>query len=45
VHRTSHKRIPSIDPPLNRVLVANIVFDCHSNQGLAPLPMPLTVLI
>ena len=45
MHRTSRKRIPSTDPSLNCGLVANIVFDCHANQGLAPLPMPLTVLI
>ena len=45
MHRTSRKRIPLIDPPLNRVPVADIIFDRHSNQGLAPLPVPLAIFI
>ena len=45
MYRSSRKRIPSIDPPLYRVRVADIIFDRHSNQALAPLPMPLAVLI
>src|SRR5207302_2942758 len=45
VYRTSRKRIPLIDPPLNCIPVADTVFDRHSNQGLAPLPMPLAIFI
>jgi C4-dicarboxylate-specific signal transduction histidine kinase len=43
VHRTSGKRIPLIDPPLNRVPVAGVILDRHSNQGLAPLPVPAAI--
>ena len=43
MHRPSRKGTPLIDPPLNRVPVANISYR-HSNQAPAPLPVPLAVL-
>lgn len=45
VYRTSRKRIPLIDPRMNRVRVADIIVDRHSNQALAPLPVPPAVFI
>jgi signal transduction histidine kinase len=40
MYRASRKRIPLIDPPLNRVSVMDIILDRHSNQALALLPVP-----
>ena len=44
-HGTGTKRVPPIYPLLDRIPVTGIIFHRHSNQRLAPLPMPLTVFI
>jgi hypothetical protein len=45
LHRTSCEGIPLIDPPLDRVPVADIIFDRHSDEGLTPLSVPLAVFV